>query len=94
MGSDAPPPSSEAKRVGPAGSSGESAGANLPVAASVASTPVNLEEELVVGDPNDYFDDLARKRWRKKGDSTNPEPPTVVYRVPAKGCILVGGIPD
>ena len=30
---------------------------------------MNLEEELVVGDPNDYFDELASKRWRRKGDS-------------------------
>ena len=37
----------------------ESSGVNLPVAAGVPSQPVNLEESLVEGDPNDYFDELA-----------------------------------
>ena len=58
-----------------------------------ATPPVNLEAELLMGDPNDYFDELAKKRWNRKGDSHDPEPPTVVYRKPAQGCIILGGLP-
>ena len=84
----------EAKRVAPSVDHRESSGVNLPVAAGVPSQPVNLEESLVVGDPNDYFDELASKRWRRKGDSHGPEPPTVVYRAAGQGCIILGGLPD
>ena len=82
-----------AKRLAPARSSGERPGVNLPVAAERAAPPVNLEAELLMGDPNDYFDELAKKRWNRKGDSYDPEPPTVVYRKPAQGCIILGGLP-
>ena len=82
-----------AKRLASARSSGELPGVNLPVAAERAAPPVNLEAELLMGDPNEYFDELARKRWRRKGDSTDPEPPTVVYRKLAQGCIILGGLP-
>ena len=91
---DKPTLEREAKRVAPSVERRESSGVNLPVAAGVPSQPVNLEESLVEGDPNDYFDELASKRWRRKGDSHGPEPPTVVYRSAGQGCIILGGLPD
>ena len=58
-------PDAESKRATPAGSSGETSGANIPVAARDAKPPVDLEAEVVMGDPNAYFDELASKRWRQ-----------------------------
>ena len=63
-----------AKRLAPARSSGERPGVSLPVAAERAASPVNLEAELLMGDPNDYFAGAGKemqkslmkwpKRWR------------------------------
>lgn len=86
-------PMAGSKHFKPAESSGESSGANLPLAAVDAAAPVDLAADLMIGDPNAYFDELAQNRWRKKGNSHAPEPPTVIYRKAAAGAILLGGIP-
>ena len=51
-------------------------------------------EQQEVQDPEAVFDKLAEDRWRARGHSGRPEPPTLVYfkYTKDKGCIFLSGL--